>query len=495
MKDFRNQESSAQSAGLGIDHPLQWNGPNDPANPFNWKVKTKWNVTLTACYITLLVGLNATAMTSASEVINEQFGISDRHFANSYWPVVSWTVGAAGAPMMILPILEDFGMRIGYITVYAIFVIFMIPQAVAPNFATLIVCRFISGCCGGVLQDVMDGIIADVWPEAVQRSLPVSCYVFCLLVGVTLGPVMGGAVVGSLNWRWIFYIQLIAYGASLPLVLMFIRETRGPVILLKRGKEKQKIRHANLSSSLHNPLDSPNALKAFLYSNIARPAQLLCTEPVVFFFTLLSSLSYGVVFISTQSVTQVYPTLYHWREYQAGLVQASIVVGEIFGFIACLYQNQIFAQAAAVDKIKPNSRLPEVRLYLSVPGSFLGLTGGLFWYSWTSYSHLSWVLPSVGLAFVGFGSVVVMQAIMMYITDAYAKYAGSASAAVCFGENIFAAFLPLASLPMYSNLGFQWASSLLAFVALTLSFAPIVIIMKGKDIRRRSPYMTEATYS
>src|SRR6201995_3106285 len=98
MDQSRNQESSAQSADLGIDDPLQWTDRNDPTNPFNWKVKTKWNFTLTACYVTLIVGLNATAMTSASEAINEQFGISDDHFANSYWPVVSWTVGAALAP-------------------------------------------------------------------------------------------------------------------------------------------------------------------------------------------------------------------------------------------------------------------------------------------------------------------------------------------------------------------------------------------------------------
>ncbi|KAF2673202.1 MFS multidrug transporter [Microthyrium microscopicum] len=476
-----------QPPGIDSDEP-QWDNPHDPANPFNWPPSKKWALTLTACYVTLIVGLNATAMTTASETINQHFSISDAYFAHSYWPVVSWTVGAALAPMIVLPILEDFGMRIGYITIYVLFIIFVIPQAVARNFATLIVCRFFSGCCGGVLQDVMDGIIADVWPDAVQRSLPVTCYVFCLLVGVTLGPVMGGAVISSLGWRWIFWIQLVIYGVSLPLVLVFMRETRGHVILSKRSKNKEG-RHPAHS------LGTAKGLKVFLYNNIARPAQLLCTEPVVFFFTLLSALSYGIVFISTQSVTQVYPTLYNWQEYQAGLVQGSIVIGEILGFIICLYQNHIFARAFETDKTTPNPNLPEVRLYLSILGSFIGLAGGLFWYGWTSYSHLHWILPSVGLAIVGCGSVVVMQAIMMYITDAYAKYAGSASAAVCFGENMFAAFLPLASLPMYTNLGFQWASSLLGFVALVLSFAPIVLVWKGREIRRRSPFMSEAAYS
>ena len=81
----------------------------------------------------------------------------------------------------------------------------------------------------------------------------------------------------------------------------------------------------------------------------------------------------------------------------------------------------------------------------------------------------------------------------MYITDAYAKYASSATAALCFGENIFAAFLPLASQSMYTNLGFQWASSLLAFLALVLSCAPVVLVWKGRVVRAKSPFMREAS--
>jgi MFS family permease len=485
MSDVKADSPSIHEQRPGDEGSLQWNDGNDAANPHNWTKRSKWAVTLTACYVTLIVGLNATAMTTASEAINGTFSISDVHFANSYWPVVSWTVGAALAPLIALPILEDFGIRIGYIVIYIVFLLFVIPQAVAQDFATLIVCRFIAGCCGGVLQDVMDAIIADIWQNAAQRSLPVSCYVLSLLAGVTLGPVFGGAVIAGLNWRWIFYIQLMLYGASLPLVIIFIRETRANAILSKRHKVKASV-------TSHAPRVAFHPIKAFLSDNIGRPVQLLCTEPVVFFFTLLSALSYGIVFISTQSVTQVYPSLYSWQEYKAGLVQMSLVVGEILGFIATLYQNHLYAKAAKADESKPNSALAEVRLHLSIPGSFLGLAGGLFWYGWASSPNVHWIVPSIGLGLVGFGSMVVMQAIMMYITDSYDKYAGSASAAVCFGENIFAAFLPLASLPLYTNLGFHWASSLLAFITLVLSFAPIALVVKGEDIRKRSPFMSAA---
>lgn len=64
---------------------------------------------------TFIVGFNATSITSAANEINGRFGVSDEHFPNSFWPVTSWTFGAALAPMIALPIMEERGMRPGYI--------------------------------------------------------------------------------------------------------------------------------------------------------------------------------------------------------------------------------------------------------------------------------------------------------------------------------------------------------------------------------------------
>jgi MFS family permease len=193
------EKSQAHNIVQSPEHPPE---ADDPDNPFNWSVIKKWRVTLTACYVTFIVGFNATALTAAVSRTNASFHVSDDAFPNSVWPVTAWNTGGALAPMVVLPIMEDYGTRSGYLITYVIFLIFVIPQAVAQNFATLIVCRFFAGGCGAVLQDAMDGIIADIWATATQRSLPVSCYVFALLAGVSIGPVVGGAIVESLNWRW-----------------------------------------------------------------------------------------------------------------------------------------------------------------------------------------------------------------------------------------------------------------------------------------------------
>jgi hypothetical protein len=100
--------------------------------------------------------------------------------------------------------------------------------------------------------------------------------------------------------------------------------------------------------------------------------------------------------------------------------------------------------------------------------------------------------PTVGLAMVGFGTTAVVVSIADYLIDAYSKYATSALGAVGLVENASIAFLPLAATAMYTDLGFQWASSLLAFVSLALVATPFAVLKWGKEIRSRSPFMKEA---
>ena len=77
----------------------------------------------------------------------------------------------------------------------------IVPQAVAPNFATLVVTRVIAGAFGGVLQNVMETFVADMRFTDEERNLPVTLYTFVLVGGVTLGPV-SGAIFHELSWRW-----------------------------------------------------------------------------------------------------------------------------------------------------------------------------------------------------------------------------------------------------------------------------------------------------
>lgn len=275
------------------------------------------------------------------------------------------------------------------------------------------------------------------------------------------------------------------------MLLFLLPEIRPDVLLARRAS---RIRKATGKTVYAKAETSHTSLKAVLKETIIRPSKMLISEPVVLSFGLWSAFCIGTAFMFTQSITQVYTALYSWTFFETGMVQSAIVIGELIGLLASIYQDELYFRSADKNKETPGTPIPEARLYLSIPGSFAGLTAGLFFYAWTSYPSIHWIIPTIGLGFVGFGMFTVVTAVTGYILDCYTKYAASAIAGVAFLENTFAAFLPLATQSMYTNLGFNWASSLLGFAALALSFIPLVLQAYGRTIRAKSSFMAQAAY-
>ncbi|KAF7591026.1 hypothetical protein BBP40_002044 [Aspergillus hancockii] len=262
-----------------------------------------------------------------------------------------------------------------------------------------------------------------------------------------------------------------------------MKETRGPIL-------RESFIPQEASSSAPEKSEALGTFK----ETIARSAILLTTEPTVTSFTLWSAFAFGLVFISTQSIPIVFSDVYGWPSYTGGVVQAAIGIGQALGLIACVLQNRIYTQSASRNPESPGIPIPEYILHLSIPSTVLALAGGLFMYGWGIYQP-HWIVPAVALGLIGYASMVIVTAVSIYITDSYAGYAASAIAAVAFGENMFAAFLPLAAKPMYVRLGYQWASSLLAFVALALTLAPVTLLWKGRTIRARSVAIKKMSHS
>lgn len=467
---------------------LDWNGSNDPENPYNWSKTKKYIITAVALCATFTTMLNGTAMTVAHEAINERFNISDANFPHSYWPVASWAVGGAICSFVVLPMMEDFGFRRVFLCTYVIFICSLIPQAVARNFATLIVTRFFSGGCVAIIANSTSSVIGNIWEDDRARTIPMSLWIALYLMGSSTGPVIGAAILRHLSWRWIFYCQIIWYGALFPVYWLLLPENRGDVLLAQRAKEmRQKGINAYSKLELN---DTP--MSELIIESLKRPLYMLFTEPVVIVCTAMAGLIMGNIYLFTQSVELVFASLYGWDPIQAGCVQTAIVVGEILGWPFALLSAKLYFASVGRNKEVPNTPIPEARLYVAAVAGFVGMAGGMFVYGWTSYPSFHWIVPAVGLAMVGAGNTVVIIAIADYVVDAYAKFAGSSMAAVALGENLCAGFLPLAAQSLYTNLGFHWASSLLGFLSLGLSCAPVVLIIWGRTIRHRSPFMKEA---
>ena len=147
----------------------------------------------------LLLCLNSTSPTIAANEIDKRFNIDETSFPYSYWLVSSWSLSFAIVSLVVMPMMEEVGVRYGYLVsaiqtsavdnpadayevAYTGFAVFVLPQAFAQNFATLIVARLFSGGCAGILTIVLGSIIGDVFEGERERTIPMNIFIFCYMV-------------------------------------------------------------------------------------------------------------------------------------------------------------------------------------------------------------------------------------------------------------------------------------------------------------------------
>ncbi|KAI2829577.1 hypothetical protein CBS147482_7959 [Aspergillus niger] len=130
-------------------------------------------------------------------------------------------------------------------------------------------------------------------------------------------------------------------------------------------------------------------------------------------------------------------------------------------------------------------------LYTASPftGASIGpILGGLI-NTWAlCLPSVHWIVPIIGSAVFGAGMIFVFQGVFTFFVDAYPLYAASALGANSFTRSTFAAAFPLFGVAMYHKLGDQWATSLLAFLSLSMAPFPYIFFRYGKRIRSRSRF-------
>lgn len=124
----------------------------------------------------------------------------------------------------------------------------------------------------------------------------------------------------------------------------------------------------------------------------------------------------------------------HWSQGMSGLSFLGVAVGQILAlFVYFAFDRQYKSKAS-----KNGGRLaPEARLDPALLGCLL-LPIGLFWFAWTNYESIPWIVPIVGTAFFGAGQVLLFISLMNYTIDAYTVYAASSLAANAIFRALFA---------------------------------------------------------
>jgi EmrB/QacA subfamily drug resistance transporter len=88
----------------------------------------------------------------------------------------------------------------------------------------LIAARFVQGIGGAIAFSVTIALIVSEFPDPIDRAKAMSAYMFVAVGGGSVGLLLGGLITESVDWHWIFFINLPIGAATLLLGRAFIDE-------------------------------------------------------------------------------------------------------------------------------------------------------------------------------------------------------------------------------------------------------------------------------
>lgn len=312
------------------------------------------------------MNFNTSVFPSAVPLIAEEYGVSEQAArVNQMIFLVAYAFGCE----LWAPWSEEFG-RWKVLQVSLFFInIWQILSALAPNFGSLIVARFLGGLstAGG---SVTLGMVADLYQADTQQYAV--CYVvLSSVLGTSIGPVVAGPITRFLPLAWNFWVQLI-FGAVVQAVHFFMPESRSTIIMDQEAKKRRKNGEQIWGP---NEVKKPRVSGKEFMITWARPFEMFFREPIVLSCSLLSGFSDALIFTFQEGFTPVFEK---WGFGTLGLAWAFIPINVGYFIAYASYFPWIHRDRKQMREHGPDSLQPEQRLYWLLylaPLEFIGLFG------------------------------------------------------------------------------------------------------------------------
>lgn len=111
-------------------------------------------------------------------------------------------------PALLSPISEELGRKPMLIGTGIVWLLSLIPQALAQNITMVIVFRVVQGVACSGANTLVGGLVADVF-VAEERAFPLASYALAIFYGQAVGAIAFAWVNAGLGFRWVNWIQMI----------------------------------------------------------------------------------------------------------------------------------------------------------------------------------------------------------------------------------------------------------------------------------------------
>lgn len=133
--------------------------------------------------------------------------VFDTSFATVQWVVVSYLLVVTSLMLGVARLADMIGKRRIYLSGMVVFTIGSLLCGIAPTVGFLIGFRAFQGLGAVMMQALGMAIVTEAFPPTERgRALGISGTIVSL--GISIGPTIGGLLIGTVGWRWIFLVNL-----------------------------------------------------------------------------------------------------------------------------------------------------------------------------------------------------------------------------------------------------------------------------------------------
>jgi EmrB/QacA subfamily drug resistance transporter len=167
--------------------------------------RRRWLGLYVLCLGMLMIVLDVTVVNVALPSIQRDLRFSQSSLA---WVVNAYLITFGG----LLLLAGRFGDLLGHKRVFlaglTVFTLASLTCGLANSETVLIVARFVQGVGGAMTSAVILGMIVTMFPQPREQAKAIGVYGFVASAGGTIGLLAGGVLTQSINWHWIFFINV-----------------------------------------------------------------------------------------------------------------------------------------------------------------------------------------------------------------------------------------------------------------------------------------------
>jgi EmrB/QacA subfamily drug resistance transporter len=167
--------------------------------------RNRWIALYVLCVGMLMIVLDVTVVNVALPSIQDELGFSQSSLA---WVVNAYLIAFGGLLLLAGRFGDILGRKSVFMAGLGVFIVASLLCGVAQSQELLVAARFIQGVGGAMTSAVILGMIVTMFPEPREQAKAIGVYGFVASAGGSVGLLAGGVLTQSINWHWIFFINV-----------------------------------------------------------------------------------------------------------------------------------------------------------------------------------------------------------------------------------------------------------------------------------------------